>query len=195
MKNPLKILALAASVALFSIPAHSTVFTADLLGSNEAPLPNASAAIGFISAELTGDTLSVDISFSGLEGGPATAAHIHCCVAAGVAGPVAIGMPGFPAATSGVYTHDFDLLDATIYGGTFFTNSGGTAALAEAALIAALFDGFTYFNIHNATYPGGEIRGQLAAAAVPEPDALALFTLVLVGLSFIRRKRLLERQA
>jgi CHRD domain len=45
----------------------------------------------------------------------------------------------------------------------------GTIAQAEAALIAGIEGGLTYFNIHTSEFPGGEIRGQLTA--VPGPIA------------------------
>jgi len=43
----------------------------------------------------------------------------------------------------------------------------GTLAQAEAALIAGIIGGQTYFNIHTSNFTGGEIRGQLTA--VPGP--------------------------
>src|SRR5439155_7086488 len=75
---------------------------------------------------------------------------------------VAVPFPGFPAATSGTYNQTFDLTQASTYTGAFISSHGGTAASAEAALLAALDATQTYANIHNATFPGGEIRAQLA---------------------------------
>jgi len=43
-------------------------------------------------------------------------------------------------------------------------------ASAEAAFITALETDLTYVNIHDATFPAGEIRGQLLL--VPEPASL-----------------------
>lgn len=64
---------------------------------------------------------------------------------------------------------------------------GGTAAGAEAALIAGLDDGLGYGNIHNAIFPGGEIRANLAV--VPEPVTITLFGLGLAGIGLARRRR------
>src|SRR5262249_62216078 len=73
----------------------------------------------------------------------------------------AVGLPNFPAATSGMYAHSFDLSVAGTYNPAFIAAHGGTVDSAKAAFITALKTGQTYVNIHNATYPGGEIRGQL----------------------------------
>jgi hypothetical protein len=159
----------------------STIFTTTLSGLNEVP-PNGSTATGFAIVTLDGDTLSVDVTWDGLIGGLPGAAHIHCCTAEGTSIGVAVGFPSFPAALSGTYTHVFDLLDSTVYTANFLTNfGGGTAPGAEAALVAGLFDGLAYTNIHNATFPGGEIRGQLAA--VPEPTSLLLLGSGLAGMA------------
>jgi hypothetical protein len=37
------------------------------------------------------------------------------------------------------------------------------------AQVAQLEAGMMYFNVHNAEFPGGEIRGQILPAAAPEP--------------------------
>jgi len=175
---------------LAAVPSHAAIIvkTATLTGAQETP-PNASTATG--SALVTVDTmtnmLTVNETFSGLIGGPAAAAHIHCCAPAGVAAMVAIPFPfpPFPAATGGQFIDSFDLTQATTYTAGFITASGGTAAAAEATFIAAFSSGTTYVNIHNAIFPGGEIRGQL----VPEPATASYFVAGIVGLLIARRRR------
>src|SRR5436309_2390804 len=74
--------------------------------------------------------------------------------------------------------------------GTILTASGGTAAGAEAALIAGMLSGQTYANIHDVNFPGGEIRGQLQV--VPEPGTMLLLIAGLVPL-FACYRRLASR--
>lgn len=176
------VLALAISPA---VPA-ATVYTTVLLGANEVPATG-SAATGNATVTLNGDMLTVIETFSGLTGGPASAAHIHCCALPGVTAIVAIPFTGFPNTTSGSYNQIFDLTLLATYNGAFVTANGGTPASAETALIAGLNGGQAYANIHDTTFPGGEIRGQLAAA-VPEPATVALTGISLLLLLLLRRR-------
>jgi CHRD domain-containing protein/PEP-CTERM motif-containing protein len=170
-------------------PAYATSFTihTTLLGINEVP-PNASPATGSADITVLGDILTVDESWSGLIGGNPSAAHIHCCAPAGVNVGVAVGFPAFPATTSGSYFHVFNMLDPAIYTVAFLNGSGGgTAAGAEAALISGMLAGNAYVNIHNAVFPGGEIRGQVGP--VPEPTTMLLLGSGLVGAGIRRYRR------
>ena len=102
---------------------------------------------------------------------------------------MAVGFPNFPAATSGSYSHMFDLLDASIYTASFLsTFGGGTAAGAEAALLQGFVDGTAYSNIHNEVFTGGEIRGQLRAVPEPASWALMIAGFGLVGARLRRRR-------
>ena len=163
------LLLLAASLLLAAVPASAAIlhYHCNLSGPAEAP-PNASPGIG--GAEITIDnvahTMRVQATFLGLLGNT-TACHIHTPTAvagtgtAGVA-TMAPAFTGFPlGVTSGSMDHTFDLTLTASYNGPFVTANGGTAAGAEAALLAGIAAGKAYFNVHTQTVPGGEIRGFL----------------------------------
>jgi hypothetical protein len=195
MKNHLGkgLAGLALLVACATAQADPSVYNASLSGAAEAP-PNTSAATGDVTVlfDIDNHYLTLAASFTDLEG-LSGAAHIHCCTALpgeGTAG-VATMLPtftGFPAnETSGSYAAFFNTADASFWNPAFVTSNGGTTSGAEAALLAALNAGTSYFNIHSSVYPGGEIRGFLAAP-IPEP-AQALMLLAGLPLLLLRRRK------
>ena len=120
------------------------------------------------------------MNFVGLVG-PAVAAQIHCCISPGSNAPVALPFTDFPNTTSGIYMNDFDLTMSSVYTSGFLTASGGTAGAAETALLAGIEGGMAYVNIHDAIFPGGEIRGNFTSP-VPEPSSLTIVALLLSGI-------------
>ena len=157
--------ALACGLTLLPAVAPAQTWFADMRGSNET-VANASTGFGFATVLLIGNSLTVHLTFSGLTGGPAAAAHIHCCALQGSNAPVVVPFTGFPAATSGTYDNSFVVSDA---------------------LVTGLNAGLAYTNIHDGTFPGGEIRGQLVLA--PEPATLAFTTAGLLALGVAARRR------
>jgi hypothetical protein len=185
----------------FSSVAHAVpiTFTASLDGPSENP-PVASDGTGnvVVTYDSVAHTLSVAAEFADLEG-TTTVAHIHCCVAA----PGTVGVatypstfPGFPVGVSnGTYVSPspIDLTLTTSYTAGFLNNfGGGTAAGAEAALVAGMLAGMAYFNIHTSFASGGEIRGFLEQK-IPEPGTLGLLGIGILGVLLARRRRLVVR--
>lgn len=198
MKTSKKLLAaFVVPMALASslITAQAGIFQYDvvLTGPKESPA-NASPGTGSatIFLDTTLNTLSLNVSFSGLTG-TTTASHIHGATAvagAGTAG-VATTTPtfvGFPlGVTSGSFASVLDLTQSSSYNPAYVTANGGTTATAEAALIAAIQSGRTYLNIHTSTFGGGEIRGFLTP--VPEPTTMAMLGLGSLLLARAARRR------
>jgi hypothetical protein len=154
-------------------PASAAVFTTLLNGANEA-IPNMSAGTGTGMLVLSSNAtkIKVDISWSGLTG-PLRAGHTHCCALPGANGPVAIDFSP-PAAATGSFSRFYDLGLASTYSAGFLASNGGSAATARLAFLGGLNSGRAYFNLHTARFPGGEIRGNLLAGAVPEPASWAM---------------------
>ena len=193
MKRSLFLPIVAASLLLITRVSYATLlsFSAHLDGPSENP-STGSPGTGFAAVEVdtAAHTMHVHAEFSGLLGNT-TAAHIHCCVAPPGNVGVATTVPsfvGFPlGVTSGVFDATLDLTLLSSFNPAFVAAHGGTAAGAEAFLIAGMLDSDSYFNIHTTRNPGGEIRGFLVA----EPAMISLLALGLgAGLIATRRRRM-----
>ena len=155
-----------------TMPASAAIITynVNLSGTQSVPA-NASTASGTATVVVDdfANTVFLDLNFTGLIGGNASAAHIHCCVAVDANGPVVIPFTGFPAASSGTYTNTF-------------TN-------VSVANIAGIEAGLAYINIHDAVFPGGEIRGDILNVATPEPASFSLVGLGVLAFIGARTRR------
>lgn len=193
---------LAAAIALPALTvsagalAHIAIFNGTLTSAAEGDPTNTSVGTGTVKITLDDHdfTMRIETSFSGLTG-TTTAAHIHCCTASANSGSagVATTLPSFPdfpaGVTSGDYDRTFDMTEATSWNTAFVNANGGTLGTAFSALATALEQERAYLNIHTSYRGGGEIRGFLAPAPVPEPETYALFMTGLGLLAFGALKR------
>lgn len=178
----------AAAVMIAASPAAAITYRGTFAGTNEVP-PNASTGTGIGDFRVSADNrfATVQINFTGVSGN-LVAAHIHCCAVPGTNRGVAIDFAP-PSISSGSLTRLFDLTLSTTYTGGFLSGSGGTAAGAQARLLAGLANGQGYFNLHTSNFPGGEIRANLSAVPEPSSWAMLIAGFGLVG-GTMRRRRL-----
>jgi hypothetical protein len=152
----LRVAIVVAALALIALPgAVSAVdptqpaFGGPLTGAQEVPaVVTTATGQGTVAISADGSTITYLLTYSGLSG-TANAAHIHTG-ATGVSGGVILPLAIGPSPMSGTLT------------AANFTASGSVTTFAEA--VAAIKAGTTYFNIHTAANPGGEIRGQILPA-------------------------------
>ena len=137
-------------------------FRASLDGYHETPLSISTNGTGSFRATLnpTGDELTYELQYSGLEGGPLLFAHVHIGQT-GTTGGVMFFLcgGGKPACPNG---------PATVTGTVNASDIIGPAGQAVAAgefeeAIRAMRTGAAYANVHTMVYPSGEIRGQINA--------------------------------
>jgi hypothetical protein len=132
-------LALASALALTGgAMAGGRPISTALTGAAEAPGPGDPDGSGSVSLTFNAGTGMVCYDYSVTGVAPLTAAHIHVAPA-GSPGPVVIPTPPTsPTGGSGCVTADRDLIVAILRNPSAY-----------------------YFNVHNAEYPAGALRGQL----------------------------------
>ena len=129
----------AALIAGTAIAAEGSKLQTNLTGATEVPGPGDADGAGTASITVNSGKNQVCFALSVTGIDPATAAHVHVG-AVGVAGPVAVGLS---PPTNGT--------------------SSGCVTVAGSLAQAILKDPAAYYvNVHNAAFPAGAVRGQLA---------------------------------
>lgn len=131
----------------------------DLIGYQENP-DISTTGTGSFEATIDDDaeTITYVLSYSGLEGGAAFAAHIHFgkrAVNGGVSAFLCGGGDKPACPVSGTVNGVVDAADVIGPAGQ------GIAAGEFDELVAAMRAGHSYVNVHTPTWPGGEIRAQV----------------------------------
>jgi hypothetical protein len=133
--------------------AQTTRFTASLSGANETPgIVTGAFGTADVTWDAASQTLTWIIDVFNMPSGT-TNAHFHVG-GPGVAGPTVVNI-AFPAQIS----NDFRLTGSATAENLLQRNDQGIRSWQD--LEQSLFGGQLYINVHSATNPGGEIRGQV----------------------------------
>lgn len=170
----MKRLLILATVAVLAIGAIGTASASDdhsdrkdskakLSGFAEVPgISTAGTGKLRLTVDPTNTTITYELTYSGLEGGAVSGAHLHLGqpgVSGGVIADLCGGSkpacPASPTATAITGT----IVAANILVTAAAQGIAGPADWAE--VLRAIRAGMVYANVHTATYPAGEIRGQV----------------------------------
>ena len=128
---------------------QTATYVANMSSANEVP-PVAGGASGTATFTLNGRMLSYVVTVNGMSANVA-ASHIH------FGGPGTNGNIAYPFDAAGVQS-------GQIASGTIDLTqpiSNGTTSISGDSLLVLLNNGQVYTNVHTATNPNGEIRGQI----------------------------------
>jgi hypothetical protein len=113
-----------------------------------------------LSVDAANTTITFELSYKDLQGGAVSAAHLHLgqkgvvgAVIADLCGGSKPACPASPTATAITGT----IVAANVVGPA----AQGIAPGEFAEVLRAIKAGMVYANVHTATYPSGEIRGQV----------------------------------
>jgi hypothetical protein len=175
-------------VLIFAVPAMLAAMTAVVVGDSDRQFNSnrlnsfqenatlVTTGTGSFTAELDDNVVRYTLTYSGLEGGAVTQAHLHVgrravnggisawlCGSATNPGPA-----GTPACPQPAGTVSGEIRAAQIIGPA----GQGIAPMEFADFLAALRAGALYANVHTTTYGGGEIRGQVNEKGARRADEL-----------------------
>ena len=136
-------------------------FTASLLSGNETPVSLSTAGTGAFGGvvDASEGSMQFQLHYRDLIGGDVVGAHIHFGRAATTGGIMIhfCGTGGKPACPPSPAILTGTVTSADVVAVT----AQGVAAGDFAQVVRALRRGDAYVNVHTATYPSGEIRGQV----------------------------------
>jgi hypothetical protein len=172
--------------------ANLVLATASLNGSQEVPpVPNSALGVAILNVDTTSELFDFSLFVSGINtsqlmgvGPNSSPIHLHSAPV-GVNGPIVVDV-GFLGSITPLGTLGFKL---DVVGATFGGVQGALSGPSPATNIADLLSGDLYVNVHTMTSPGGQIRGQLVPAVVPEPATLALAVCAAVGVGALSLRR------
>jgi hypothetical protein len=148
--------AAAALLLVSAAPAQAEIINARAIlgGGEEVPaLLTGAVAVADLVIDTETRTIAVEIRIFNIPTGT-TAGHIHVGPK-GVAGPVVVDFP-IPRDRVGDMNLNFTV------GASQLRPNPGIGIITMDDVIQSIIGGGAYVNIHTATYPGGEIRGQIA---------------------------------
>jgi hypothetical protein len=158
---------------------------------SDPPIPDeGSGGMGLFELNDDMTALSYDVQLFGLDLGGQTAdpnddvtrTHIHAAPAGSNGGIVFGQVDGNPTFQNDMDDLIVDAVNGRITG-IWDGDEGNGTTLADQ--LDNLLAGNLYFNVHTADHAGGEVRGQILL--VPEPSAVMLGSLAILGLLWWRR--------
>jgi hypothetical protein len=155
------------AAALLALPAFADsgrFFIASLVGWSEVPAVNTEAVGGFTARVIGGDAVQYTLEIKRLSS-PIVQAHIHFAQSA-VNGPIVVWLCGTPntPGPAGTPTCPQEGVVTGVFRSANVLTAPSTQQLAAGELeelLRAMRSGAAYANVHTATSPGGEIRGQI----------------------------------
>lgn len=159
MYREISFLTVGAVLAIVSLPAQNGKSVRARLDSLEEVPTVATTATGEFQGKIGETSIDYELSYEGVQGGNALAAHIHLGRkhTAGAVLAFLCGGGGKPAcpATGGTVKGTITAADIQAIG------AQGVAAGDIAKAIRVMRAGATYANVHSTAFPGGELRGQI----------------------------------
>jgi CHRD domain-containing protein len=136
-----------------------------LTGYEETPQAISTTGNGTFRATISGggDAINYELRYADLEGGAVQQAHIHFgqeAISGGISAFLCSNLGNGPAGTQACPAAPARITGTITAADVIGPTGQGIAPGELDELISAIRAGFAYANVHTATYPGGEIRGQ-----------------------------------